>query len=788
VTELAAPAGDADALRAAVNHGADAVYLGLRRFNARARARNFSRADLAEAVARCRPRGVRIYVTLNTLVFDPELDDVEESVAGIAEAGADAVIVQDLAVARIARAVCPDLPIHASTQTSVGHPDGCRALADLGVERLVVPRELSVDRIRRLRDRTDLELEVFIHGALCVSWSGQCLASLARGGRSGNRGACAQPCRLPYDLRRDGQPVPARGVTHPLSPGDLWAVDHLAALVGAGVDSFKVEGRLKRPEYVASTVHHYRLLLDRIAEGPDASLSPAERRDLLQPFHRSPSPGYLAGADHRSLVPGGDPGGQGLAVGTVVSVSGRTLTVQEPAIPLRAGDGIAVDGEGGDRGGRVHQVTDGQGGRIRVRMGPDFPVDAAVAGRRMSRTDDPALTRRLRQGIEGRSREAKPRRHPVSARVAGSAGEPLRLTLDDGEGARVARESDRSLEPARERPLVPAEVRDRLARMGDTPFRLSGMDSQVDGGLTLPLGAINRLRRETCLALEQRRAAPRARSILRGRERWSVARPGGGEWERVPRGVSVLCRSAEQVDAVAGLAGVATVIVDLPAGGDTPAAIRRARQAGRFSVAALPRTVMVGEAPVPRSTRDADGLLVRNLAQWAALARDGEPRLLLGDASLNVVNTLTAATLLEGGLATLAPGADLDSREIGSLASGVDPARLEVILVARLPLFHTRHCLFAARLAGASGRADCGTICHGATLALVDREGRRNPVVADERCRNTVLDAGARDETPRLATLLDAGLVRFRIELADELADRARSRVEAVTNQLSRGA
>ena len=782
MTELAAPAGDAEALRAAVNHGADAVYLGLKRFGARARAANFSLDELAGAVTRCRPRGVRLYVTLNTLVFDGELEAVEETIAQVADAGVDAIVVQDLGVVALARSVCPELTIHASTQTAVGHADGCRMLADLGVTRMVVPRELSVERIRRLRDRTDLELEVFIHGALCVSWSGQCLASLARGGRSGNRGDCAQPCRLPYQLRSDGEPVADQGVTHPLSPGDLWAVDHLAALVDAGVDSFKIEGRLKRPEYVASTVLHYRTLLDRIAGDPGATLTEGERRDLLQPFHRSPSPGYLGGVDHRALVVAGGPGGQGLPVGRVVAAAGRELTLDQGRLPLKAGDGVALDG---DLGGRVHQVTALAGGRVQLRMGPEFPADGAAVGQQLTRTDDPALTRRLRLGVEGRSRDARPRRHPVTARLAGGLGVPLTLRLDDGEGNRVAAASELPLELARERPLDPSTARERLGRMGATPFRLAEMTWEVGPELTLPLGQLNRLRREACRDLEERRLRPPRREVTRGHDWARRGRPAGGGADAIPRGLTVLCRSAEQAEAASRVEGVSVLIADPPAGLDPAPMIQRARAAGIFAVAALPRTVLQGEAPLPRRTPSADGLLVRNLAQLFAIGSRGAAPALLGDLSLNVVNAPSAAVLLDAGLSTISPGADLDVGGVCTLAGQLDPDRLEVILQGRLPLFHTRHCLFAARLAGAATRADCRTLCHGTTLVLVDRDGKTNPVLADERCRNTVLDADTRDWRTGLAALRRSGLARFRVEFVDEPGDRVLESLGSLATALS---
>jgi putative protease len=257
--EILAPAGDLDSLRAALASGADAVYFGLDEgFNARARADNFSLERLPETMGLIHRAGARAYVTLNTLVFEPELPLVERLLRHVAEAGVDALIIQDPAVALLARAVCPRLELHASTQMTVSSMEGIRFARGLGITRVVVPRELSVAEIRRLASQTDMELEVFIHGALCMSWSGQCLTSEAWGGRSANRGQCAQSCRLPYDLVVDGQTRDLGEVKYLLSPKDLAGVRAVPELVDIGVHSLKIEGRLKGPHYVMSTVQGYR--------------------------------------------------------------------------------------------------------------------------------------------------------------------------------------------------------------------------------------------------------------------------------------------------------------------------------------------------------------------------------------------------------------------------------------------------------------------------------------------------------------------------------------------------
>ena len=327
--EILAPAGDLESLRAALASGADAVYFGLDEgFNARARADNFSLERLPETMVLVHRAGARAYVTLNTLVFEPELPLVERILRRVAEAGVDALIIQDPAIALLARAICPQLELHASTQMTVSSAEGIRFARGLGVTRVVVPRELSTAEIRRLASQTDMELEVFIHGALCMSWSGQCLTSEAWGGRSANRGQCAQSCRLPYDLVVDGQTRDLGDVRYLLSPKDLAGVMAVPRLVDIGVHSLKIEGRQKGPQYVATAAQGYRRWVDGVAEGkPDAGALKRDLADMTLSYSRGFSHGFFAGSDHQTLVEGRFPKHRGAYLGRVESVHGRDVRV-----------------------------------------------------------------------------------------------------------------------------------------------------------------------------------------------------------------------------------------------------------------------------------------------------------------------------------------------------------------------------------------------------------------------------------------------------------------------------
>ena len=343
--ELLAPAGDRLCITAAVENGADAVYFGLEcGFNARARATNLHLDSLPEVMAFLHARGVNGYVTLNTLVFPSELAAIERTVIQLTEAGVDAVLVQDLGLVRLIRAISPDLAIHASTQMTLTSAECIRAVEALGIERVVLARELSIDEIRKIHAQTDVELEMFVHGALCVAYSGQCLTSESLGGRSANRGQCAQACRLPYDLICDGEDVDLRDVKYLLSPQDLAAYDLVPELIDAGVVSFKIEGRLKTPEYVANITRHYRRAIDAAVADRPLDFTAQDVNEMELSFSRGFSPGWLGGCDHKMLVPGVSSAKRGVLLGDVTAVRGGRVVIDAriPVAPATASSSPAI--------------------------------------------------------------------------------------------------------------------------------------------------------------------------------------------------------------------------------------------------------------------------------------------------------------------------------------------------------------------------------------------------------------------------------------------------------------
>src|ERR1700722_12005819 len=313
------PAGYWPQLRAAIEAGADAVYFGLKHFSARAKV-GFTLEELPEVMRTLHQRGVRGYVTFNTLIFEHERAEAARPGAAIVEAGADALIVQDLGILRLLRQIAPDVELHASTQMSITDAGGVRFAQSFGADRVTLARELSLAEVRQIHDQTGCALEMFVHGALCVAYSGQCFSSEAWGGRSANRGQCAQACRLPYDLMVDGKKEPLADARYLLSPGDLYTLHEIPAIVAAGVSALKIEGRYKDAEYVALTTQAYRKAVDEAWAGKPSAVPAEEKLRLEQAYSRGLGPFFLTGTNHQAVVNGRAPRHRGVLMGRVVKV------------------------------------------------------------------------------------------------------------------------------------------------------------------------------------------------------------------------------------------------------------------------------------------------------------------------------------------------------------------------------------------------------------------------------------------------------------------------------------
>ncbi len=781
--ELLAPAGDWDCVRAAVENGANAIYFGLDcGFNARARAANFDSNDLPELMDFMHRRGVKGYVTLNTLAFPSELEVVEPLIRQLAETGVDAVLVQDIGLARLIRATCPDLPIHASTQMTLTSAECIEVAAELGIERVVLARELSVKEISSINQKTDMPLEAFVHGALCVAYSGQCLTSESLGGRSANRGQCAQACRLPYDLICDGEDVDLGDVKYLLSPQDLAAYALIPDLMEAGICSLKIEGRLKQPEYVANITRHYDQAITSAVNGQLVQLSEQTVREMELSFSRGFSPGWFGGCDHKMLVPGLSSAKRGVFLGEVKFVGDRSVAVQL-ASPVAAGDGVVFDGDRAsdqEQGGRIFHVTrNGQrltetvsSGIVELEFGNDaLRLDQLWPGQQVWKTDDPQLTKKLRQTFSS----GKPqRRVSLDLKVSAAVGQPLRIEGSAANGATCHVESESPLEEARRHPLTEEVLREQLGRLGKTIFELRELTASITDSPMIPLSVLGGLRREMIQQLESSSATLTSRRIasesaLTALRSTLPARTSAtlneDNKERTPA-LRVLCRSLAQLQNVLD-AGVSSVMVDFQD-------IREYREAVEFAQAssaeifiATPRIQKPGEMGIFKALQKhgADGILVRNFAGLRYFINAGIR--VVADFSLNIANDLTAQFLVDQGAERVTASYDLNREQLLDLVEATPPEWLEVVVHQHMPMFHMEHCVFCAVLSPGTNKHNCGRPCDDHVVQLRDRVGMEHPLTADVGCRNTLFNAVPQSAAEAIPQLLNAGVRDFRIELLD---------------------
>ena len=773
--ELLAPAGGWECLKAAVANGADAVFFGLPRFNARLRADNFTEEELPEVVAFCHRHGVKAYVTMNTLVFTGELDDAADYLRLLNRAGVDALIVQDIGIVRLAAAVVPELPIHASTQMTLTSPQGVEVARGLGITRSVLARELSLRELKRF-DPERMPLEVFVHGALCVAYSGQCLTSESLGQRSANRGECAQACRMPYELVVDGALRDLGDKRYLLSPQDLAAVNDIPALIEAGVESFKIEGRLKAPEYVAAVCQVYRKAIDAALAGQAREAGPEDRYQLEMTFSRGLYSGWMHGVNHQELVHARFGKKRGAFLG-VISVVGPDFVAFDAEAPLKPGDGIVFDtGANTDReqGGRVYEI---RGNRHYFRHG-HLDTSLLKPGHRVWKTNDPELDRRLRQSWSGRI-EARSRT-PFDVTLSGRVGEPLVM-----KSGAIEIRSAMPLDQALKAPLTEEKLRAQLEKTGETEFELRGLSLDVEGEFILPIGEINRMRRDLLEKLAVATGRPRIELPGTWREFFQSSEPHDASASAQQPNLRVLCHSMEQLEAVLG-EGIAEIYADFEDIRRYKEAVALVREYGTSRILlATPRIQKATEEGFFKLIENAspDGVLIRNLGAIEYFRESGLKT--VGDFSLNVANPLTAQFFMSRGLDRITVSYDLNIGQVLDLLNEAPPEWFELTLHQHMPMFHMEHCVFAAFLSEGKDHTDCGRPCDAHRVHLRDRVGMKHPLRADVGCRNTLFNAVAQTGAGYYRELHAAGLRNFRVELLEEDVEQTRSIVRAYQGLLS---
>lgn len=783
--EIMSPAGYWTQLQAAVEAGADSVYFGLKHFTARAKV-GFTLTELPNVMQALHRRGVKGYVTFNTLVFDHELSAAADALAEIAEAGADSIIVQDIGIAQLAQQIAPDLAIHGSTQMSITSAEGIALAQQFGVSRVVLARELSLQDIATIRGQTDCELEMFVHGALCVSYSGQCFSSEAWGGRSANRGKCAQACRLPYEMIVDGRLRPLGDARYLLSPGDLYALHQMPEIVNLNISALKIEGRYKDANYVALTTKAYRQAVDEAWAGLPPSISQAEEQQLEQVYSRGLGPHFVSGINHQTVVNGRFPRHRGLNMGRVTRVQSNSVIIEaNPTTavnPLKAGDGIVFDAADWrspnepEEGGRVYHADALHSNRTRLQFGNGaINFERIRPGDLVWRTHDPQLEKAAKPFTQA---TAPVQKQLVNAAITAHEGDTLQIvwTLVKDKALRVTVTSPQPLTAARNQALMADFALKQLSRLGNTSYELGTLAVDIAGQPFVPSSLLNKLRREAVEQLEEKQrhrkvlAVHRPQPILDAALSKSTADVNDFQ-EPFPstRFLHLLVRTPEQLAAAIALRPASITLDYLDLYGLRPA-VEQIQAAGLEARVASPRILKPHEQKMVHFlVRLGCPLLVRSGGLLEALRTLDHPPL-IGDFSLNAANVLSANTFMELGLQRLTPTHDLNGAQVADLANRIGPAHLEVVAYQHLPVFHTEHCVFCRFLSDGTSYKDCGKPCEEHRVALRDVQGRNHPVMADVGCRNTVFGAEAQEASQHLNRWLHADIAHYRLEFVHETA------------------
>jgi U32 family peptidase len=796
VPELLSPAGSLDAARAAIANGADAIYLGAERFNARDDGAQLTLEELDQACRLAHSRGARVYLTLNTLIKPAELADALALLGECIDRGIDAVIVQDLGLVRLVRRIYPALEIHGSTQMTVHDAAGAGVLEKLGVKRVVLARENTMDDIRAIRSAVPgLALESFVHGALCISYSGQCLMSGMISERSANRGSCAQSCRKDYSLTNS-----ITGATLDtgflISARDLAAHEHLEDLAEAGVRTLKVEGRKKKPEYVATVTRSYRAFLDQIAKGEHVQPL-AHTGDLVQIFSRGFTGGMYGGRAGRDYITRDQPDNRGVDIGVVTGWSRGGLFV-ELSTALESGDGIALEPPAGEQGTVTgFSVTSAR--TLSTRDGITRQViDARMPvpnGWRVIRTSHAALLARARESFAALAAPARGRKTRVDVRAFGSAGSPLKL-LFAADGEEVDVRTEIALVPANKRALDQTQLREQLGRMGETPFALGSIDDRaLAAGLFIPVSEINGLRQRAIEQLLVRRdwvrqtlQAERAADIEHAIAAPHVALQTAPQTAPFALAADV-CRIEDAY--AAADAGATEISLDPFLRHPLPPVTRVSALASALAARGISFRLRTPTIVRPAERKHLDKwlalgtpILTGHLGLLAELAVEG--RDVVGDYALNCFNQHTASELFALGATRLVLSVELTGDEIAQVTAPRRGRGFDTLIYGRPEGMTIEHCVLSA--AFDREPTTCRDLCvrDHPLVQITDPAGYTFPVATDSACRNRLLHSRPIEGSEFLPRLWSTGIRGYRMlfnlpgDPVGEITSRYREALEAL--------
>lgn len=711
MTELLAPAGNMEALKAAIANGCDAVYLGMQKFGARAYSDNFDMDSFREAVEYAHLRDVKVYVTMNTIVFEDETEDMKKQLTALNDAGADGIIVQDLAVRSYAVKSFPDMEVHCSTQMGIDDTEGALLCKELGCDRVVVAREMSIDKVREIRRNAEIPVEIFVHGALCISYSGNCLMSGLIGYRSGNRGRCVGSCRKPYELI-DTATGNSMGESYILSTKDLNTIDHIEEM--RGIDSLKIEGRMKEPVYVANVVSKYRAALD-------GSLTAEDKENLDKTFNRTYTKGYIFGEEACRITNTDRPNNFGYRIGTIRgSFNGMyEIRLQKP---MNQNDVIRIDHDGEDVLLSVVRLYDRAGNLI---SGSDDVCFIKIkeklsSGDVVYKTKDFLYNKELESALSGEFR-----RFPLDIRVYAFPGSKLVIDVE-GFGLQYLYESHEVLQEAVNNPTDRDQIIKQFSRLNDTVFMLGDVQYEEYNAF-IPAKLLNSARREIVGALYDMKLNGMERGRKEDAPGESISFP-----QKKPY-ITASVMTKEQYDACIRC-GIEEVYFDN--------IVRR----NQNEYKAMEGQLLIGG--------------------YGGLYHYRRTNPFVTDYSFNVVNSDSCYELHRLGAKRVTLSYELNKKQIRDIIeayhsrNGGYPA-LEMIVYGRAPLMFTKYCPL-------KNHGLCGS-CRGGRYEIRDEYGAF-PIITHEDCSTTILNGrtlNLLDEMPFIKNI-EAFRLSFTTETAEE--------------------
>ncbi len=786
--ELLAPVGSWEALEAAVQSGADAVYLGGKAFNARQSANNFDEEELKRAVEYCHLRDVAVYITVNTLVSNEELKELGKYILYLYEIDVDAVILQDLGAAKLIRDLLPDLELHASTQMSTHNAESVKMLEKIGFKRVVLDREMSLKEIEYVRDNSSLDLEVFVHGALCVSYSGQCLMSSMIGGRSGNRGRCAQPCRMKYNLVNTNtqKEIMTDQGKYLLSPKDLNTLENIDSILNSGVKSLKIEGRLKRPEYVATVVSAYRKAIDRYISTRDSiNISNETLYDVEQIFNRGFTRGYILGDSGKKLMSPFKPNNRGIKVGEVISYDKKRqkLTILLERV-LRKGDGLEIWSNKGDNPGAIVENIFIKGKKLEEAFkGSTVEIPFrhnAVKGSPVYRTSDIELIKRSRKIYQNTDKSIS-----IYGEFKAEIGSAMELILWDEHNNYVNIKSTYIVEKAQNKAIEESRIREQISKLGGTPYILEELKLNLEKESAISIGELNKLRRAAIEELNKKRANYNNRSEMdiqkfsQELDNWFEFKE---EKSKSSMELSVSVGNLNQLNAILNQEVQRVYYREF----STLEEAKKIAVNNNLELIPVVHRIMSDNnindiKKYLKAYKLSQKVMVGDLGALGALSSI-ENISLIPDFSLNIFNNGAIKLLetLKVKEVTLSP--ELTLNQISSMLRQTKVSS-EAIVHGHLPVMVTKHCPVSIVIGKEKEEESC-SMCRNTSYGLKDRLGLIFPLETNENCTVEILNTQKLCLIENLKELDKSGLNRVRLNFTNEDSDEIKETIKAYKQAL----